>query len=595
MSISPLRNVDRIHATDVLIIGGGAAASRAAVSAGETGAMVTMVLKKELGKSGATNYPGMNKIGVGSAWQAADGCGGPEDSPAVHFQDIMTAALGMADARMAKILSEESPERLLELQGWGFELIDDSEGKRRHYSGYSCFASQPRAHGMVPNSIGGHTGTMVEVLARKAHESNLEVHEGTTVVDLLVNDGECVGALAITGDGDLIAYRCSAVIMATGGGAQMFPLSHTPGDITGDGYAIAFRVGAELVNLEFMQYMIREVKGTPPMGGGPWWTLNPVLRNGRGEEFVHKYLPDGVSAEAAFEQRTHHYPYSTRDISKWLDIAIQSEIRDGRGTERGAITVDFTNVDPETAKPARPQHHPPVDGIKMGDDVIEIAHSAHAINGGIRVDEFGESTIPGLFAIGETIAGPHGADRLGGGMLAACNVFGRRAGEKAAGHARSTGQSEFTESVLEAPLARINQFGRGNGSASWFDIRKDLKTSAGRSLIAVRSDDLLDEMLNTTSSLRDEQLMDVPVNGLSDLMRVLETDSLLFTADLMATAAKYRTESRGSHYRADHPERNDSAWDHNVFWTAGADGKPSPSNGKYRQDPEQNQQVEFTD
>ncbi len=584
----------RIHETDVLVIGGGAAAARSAVAAGASGVSVTVVLKKQFGKSGATNYPGMNKIRVGSAWQAADGCGGAEDSPEVHYADIMNAAAGMADARMAKILSEESPDRLLELEGWGFELIDDPEGKRPHYSGYSCFASQPRAHGMVSNSVGGHTGTMVESLAAQATRYGTEVHEGVTVIDLIVDGGECVGAVAINDDGETIVYRAAAVIMATGGAAQMFPLSHAPGDITGDGYAIAYRAGAELVNLEFMQYMIREVKGTPPMGGGPWWTLNPVLRNGKGEEFLDKYLPHGVSAEEAYEQRTHHYPYSTQDVSKWVDIAIQCELRSGNGNERNAITVDFGGVDVSSAKPARPQHHPSVDGIKLDDEIIEIAHSAHAINGGIRVDEHCESTVPGLFAVGETIAGPHGADRLGGGMLAACNVFGKRAGERAAERARSAGKKELNESSLEPIVARINSFGNGTGVGSWFDVRKSLKTTTGKSLIAVRSESLLSQMRQDCSTLRYERLRDVRVDGSQDLLRVLETDNLVFTADLMALAALHRTESRGSHYREDFPERSDVEWDASVFWKMGDDGEPMPTSRKYRQDPSSPVQVEST-
>jgi L-aspartate oxidase len=548
-----------------------------------------MVLKKRLGRSGATNYPGMNEIGVGSAWQAADGCGGSDDSPEVHYRDIMTAALGMADARMAKILSEESPDRLLILERWGFELIDDPEGKRRHYSGYSCFASQPRAHGMVANKSGGHTGNMVEALAAQAARYGAEVHEGITIVDLIVDDGECVGAVGITDDHETVVYRAAAVVMATGGAAQMFPLSHTPGDITGDGYAIASRAGAELVNLEFMQYMIREVKGTPPMAGGPWWTLNPVLRNSEGEEFLQKYLPTGLTVEEVYEQRTHHYPYSTRDTSKWLDIAIQCEVRD---SGRNSITVDFRNIDLTNVKPARPQHHPPSDGIVLGSEMIEIAHSAHAINGGIRVDEFGESTVPGLFAVGETIAGPHGADRLGGGMLAACNVFGKRAGERAAERARTVGPSDFNESSLEPITARLNRFGNGSGESSWFDVRKNLKDIAGRSLIAVRGDLQLTEMLDVTSSLRNESLLDAPVVNGQDLLRILETDNLLFTADLMAKAALHRTESRGSHYREDFPERSDVDWNHAVFWKSDSDGEMQPIARRYRQDPEDPRQVE---
>lgn len=585
--------LNRIYETDVLVIGGGAAASRSALSAAASGASVTMVLKKKLGKSGATNYPGMNAIGVGSAWQAADGCGGSDDSPETHYQDIMTAALGMADARMAKILSEESPERLLELESWGFKLLADPEGRRRHYSGYSCFASQPRAHGMMANKSGGHTGNMVEALAAQANCYGAEVHEGITVVDLIVDNGECVGALAIDEEGNRLVYRSAAVVMATGGAAQMFPLSHTPGDITGDGYAIAFRAGAQLVNLEFMQYMIREVKGMPPMGGGPWWTLNPVLRNANGHEFLADYLPDGVSVEDVYEQRTHHYPYSTRDISKWLDIAIQCEIRSGNGGQRNSITVDFSDVDVSIAKPARPQHHPSVSKIELIDTELEIAHSAHAINGGIRVDEHGESTVPGLFAVGETIAGPHGADRLGGGMLAACNVFGKRAGERAAERAKSVGQAVFNESAVEPLFERLGRFGQGSGSGSWFDVRKSLKASAGKSLIAVRSKSLLEGMAEECSSLRHQKLLDAPINSHHDLLRVLETDNLVFTADLMAKAALHRTESRGSHYREDFPERSDEDWNLNVFWSADADGEAIPSAGNYRQNADDSEQVTF--
>ena len=578
----------RIHTTDVLVIGGGAAASRTAVAAGASGASVTMVLKKQLGRSGATNYPGMNKIRVGSAWQAADGCGGSDDSPEVHYQDIMTAALGMADARMAKILAEESPERLLELEKWGFELIDDPENKRPHYSGYSCFASQPRAHGMVSNSVGGHTGTMVEALADQAQRHGTEVHEYSTILDLIVEEGECIGAVAMNDEGETVIYRASAVVVATGGAAQMFPLSHTPGDITGDGYAIAYRAGAELVNIEFMQYMIREVKGTPPMAGGPWWTLNPILRNGAGEEFLNKYLPTGITIEDVYEKRTHHYPYSTRDISKWLDIAIQCEIRDG---DSNSITVDFGDIDITKAKPARPQHHPPSDGIVLGSEIVEIAHSAHAINGGIRVDEFGESTIPGLFAVGETIAGPHGADRLGGGMLAACNVFGKRAGQKAAERAKAVGQMKFNETALQPVAERLSQYGTGSGNASWHGVRKKLKSIAGKSLIAVRWKSQLHEMRDTISSLLYETLIDAPVNNHKDLLRILETENLLFTADLMAMAALHRTESRGSHYREDFPDQSDKNWNHAVFWKIGLEGEPQATERRYRQDPTDSRQI----
>jgi succinate dehydrogenase/fumarate reductase flavoprotein subunit len=140
-------------------------------------------------------------------------------------------------------------------------------------------------------------------------------------------------------------------------------------------------------------------------------------------------------------------------------------------------------------------------------------------------------------------------------------------------------------------MNRINQFGNGSGEGSWFDVRKSLKSTAGNSLIAVRSENLLEQMRDNCSTLRHEQLLDVAIDNRQDLLRVLESDNLVFTADLMALTALHRTESRGSHYREDHPERSDENWDKSIFWKLGADGEPQPTAGKYRQDPEDSIQV----
>ena len=301
---------------------------------------------------------------------------------------------------------------------------------------------------MAADARGGHTGNMVATLARRFTAHGVEVHEHTTVLDLLLENGACVGALALDADGRTVAYRAGAVVLATGGAGQMFPVNTAPGEVTGDGYAMALRAGAQLVNMEFMQYMVRVIAGRPPDLGGPFWSLGPVIRDSAGEDVLRAALPAGVGAEDVYLQRTLHYPFSSRDHSKWLDIAIQRTIRSGRGTARGAVLVDFSRVDPASARPARPQHRPPAPRVAIGDPLIEVTHAAHAINGGIRVDEWGQSTVPGLFAVGETIAGPHGADRLGGGMLAACNVFGARAGPRAAEYARGIGRAPMTSELL---------------------------------------------------------------------------------------------------------------------------------------------------
>ena len=171
------------------------------------------------------------------------------------------------------------------------------------------------------------------------------------------------------------------------------------------------------------------------------------------------------------------------------------------------------------------------------------------------------------------------------------NVFGKRAGERSAERAKSVGLREFNENSLESVTERLNRFGNGSGNSSWFDVRKSLKAVAGKSLIAVRNDSLLTEMRAATSSLRNETLLDAPVDNRQDLLRILETDNLLFTADLMALTALHRTESRGSHYREDFDEMSDENWNHAVFWKTDSNGEPQPTARRYRQDPSASEQV----
>jgi fumarate reductase (CoM/CoB) subunit A len=580
--------IERVHETDVLVVGAGAAASRTALAAAQAGARTTIAVKKRIGQSGATNYP--RKGPYGSAWQAADGCSGPEDSPEVHYRDIMSAALGMADARMAWTLAHEAPERLLELEGWGFQLLADPDGRRRHYAGYSCFGSQPRAHGMAADARGGHTGNMVATLVRRFAAHGVEVHEHTTVLDLLLENGACVGALAFDADGRTVAYRAGAVVLATGGAGQMFPVNTAPGEVTGDGYAMALRAGAQLVNMEFMQYMVRVLAGRPPDLGGPFWTLGPVIRDSAGEDVLRATLPAGVGAEDVYLQRTLHYPFSSRDHSKWLDIAIQRAIRSGRGTARGAVVVDFSRVDPGSARPARPQHRPPAPRVAIADPLIEVTHAAHAINGGIRVDEWGQSTVPGLFAVGETIAGPHGADRLGGGMLAACNVYGARAGPRAAEYARGTGPPPMTAALAAGPLGRLHRFQPGSRT-SWRPARRALRARAAATLVALRSGAGLEAMHAEARRLRDALHGGPDVLTPRMAVHALETENLLLVAEAMVRAALLRRESRGSHFREDYPERDDGHWLVNILWTLEG-GELVPSLGRYRQDPSSPVQLE---
>lgn len=565
--------IEHSISTDVLIIGGGVAATRAALSSAQSGAKTTMVLKKELGKSGSTNWP--RKGIYGSAWQAADGCGGDLDSPEIHYKDIMNAALGMADARLAKILSEESPDRLIELADWGFELVKDPDNEKPHYSGYSCFASQPRAHGMLANSKGGHTGNLIDVMANKLMDYGCDIHNNITIIDLIVNDNRCTGAIGISKDGEFIKYKCGAVIIGTGGAAQIFPLSTTPGDITGDGYAMAFRAGASLTNLEFMQYMVRTIYSRSKdlqnildsQVGETFWTLNPKLIDKNGKNILEEMLPEDISESESFEMRTHHYPFSSRDSSKWIDISIQRCIRSGNASEKGGVTIDFSEVDLANIKRSRPQHSPSksVAISSLGNDEnkqIDVTHSAHAVNGGIVIDEWGATQINGLFAVGETIAGPHGADRLGGGMISQSCVYGKRAGEKAATYSSEVNSGKNS---YEKVQYRLEKFSNSSGP-TYNTIRKELKALAKNYLVVERNQAGLNAMDKRLDELINEEIINAPFSGNNGLIKNLETENLLTVARLMVKSAKMRKESRGSHCRLDYPNIDNQSWNKSIFW-----------------------------
>jgi L-aspartate oxidase len=435
---------------------------------------------------------------------------------------------------------------------------------------------------------------MVETLRSQFMPLGVEVEEDLAVVDLIVDGGACSGALALNPDGGPVQITAGAVVLAVGGASQAFPLSHTPGDITGDGYAMALRAGAELVNMEFMQYMMRDVGGRAPKVGGPYWTLNPKLVDINGDDILAECLPAGVTSEEVFLDRTIHYPFSSRDKSVWLDVAIERAVRAGRGGPHNGVFVDFSGIDIATAKLARPQHHPPASTLEPGDDVIEVAHSAHASNGGIRISENGETCVSGLYAVGETIAGPHGADRLGGGMLGACNVFGARTG-RAAGLFSKAGERSSPDTAIERVLDRLAEI-EENSTQGWSAVRDGLKQLTGGALVALRSEGGLANMLAGLDELRHGEPAQTGAanrtppsredhDSARSLVRHIETDNLLTVAETLARAALAREESRGSHFREDYPDRNDDEWDASILWRLTEAGLES-ERVKYRQDPD---------
>ena len=545
--------------TDVLVVGGGGAACRAAVAAHDAGAKTILVLKGQLGSSGATVAPGR-----GVAWQAADACSSSEDSPEVHLRNILDAGLGMADPRLARILAYEVLDRMEELERWGLQFVPDPESEKQHYSAYSCFGDQPRAH-CILDSGHGHAGDLVMVPKRQMERRDIEVHEQVFVTDLVVSDGTCLGAVALGPDDETRIYRAGAVVLGAGGARQIFPHSGPHRiDTTGDGYAMALRAGAELTNMEYAQFMLHVVVHRPMQVPGSFWALFPTVRNRLGEETLTRYLPTGTPPEQAMWERALHAPFSCRDASGWLDISISTEIRDGRGTPEDGMLVDFADVDLSRFRPSRPTHIPRSCTQKpvLPEAPLQVRDVAHAINGGILIDEQAESTLHGLFAAGEVAAGPHGADRLGGGMVTNCQVFGARAGRYAAEHALG-GTSGIPKASLAAPFGRLGQNDRGTRSAN--EIMAALASAAGRDLMVVRNDPGLRALIAKIEELRAEWLPNVAIRNAGAQRRAIEAENSLATAELMAQAALMRQESRGSHFREDYPKRDDDRWRVNII------------------------------
>lgn len=566
--------VERTIETDVLVIGGGGAACRAAIAAHDAGARTILVLKGKLGASGATVAPGR-----GVAWQAADDCSSPEDSPEVHFRNIMDAGLGMADPRLARLLAYEVLERMDELEDWGLRFVPDPSGRARHYSAYSCFGDQPRAH-CILNSGHGHAGDIVMVLRKQMAMRDIEVHEEVFVSDLLVPDGVCRGALALGPNGEVVAYHTGAVVLAAGGARQLFPPAGEHRiDTTGDGYAMALRAGARLTNMEYMQLMLRPTDFGPFDMPGSFWALFPVLRDEYGEDALAAYLPPGVTRQQAMYERTLHEPFSCRDASGWLDVAIATEVREGRGSPEGGLYLDFSQVDLNRFRPSRPNHIP----VDYDKEVVlpkgrpQVRHAAHAINGGVLINGRAESTLPGLYAAGEVAAGPHGADRLGGGMVTNCQVFGARAGRYAAEWAFQGGDREPSPTSHALPLARLRRHGGGERRAE--DVLVALQRASGAHLMVVRHERGLLQVLDRIQDLRRGWLPAVAARNARTLRRAIEVENSLLTAELMARAALMRRESRGSHFREDYPQQDDGTWRVNILFRQ-ADGSLEQEMGR---------------
>lgn len=536
-----------ILTTDVLVIGGGMAGCRAAIAAADYGGSVVLATKMPLNNGGASTFPVAEMAGYNA---------GDPDIPGdveKHYEDIVNAGQGMANPLLARILAENAPGTIAELEKWGVVFEKEGDG---YYIFKSCFATSPRTH-----VIRGHGEPIVKAMSGQIQlRSNINVADDMTVLELDVRDGRCCGAWAIKTDGTFVHISAGAVVIASGGATQVFTRNLNPKDVSGDGYALAYDAGAELINMEFMQSGIGFSHPIVNMFNGYIWAAHPKLHNNLNEQFLGKYLPKGMTQEHVMDEHRRHFPFSSSDDSKYLEVGIQKEIRAGGGSPNRGIYADLRHLTDDYIRSINDDcglHHMwyiardymREKGVDLNSQIVEIAVFAHAINGGVNIDESASSTLPGLYAAGEAAGGPHGADRLGGNMMVTCQVFGKIAGENAAKWAAQNKAATYSNMQPSEKIMQILHKRLDNEI-----LIKELQEINQNNLLVCRSEESLSRVLQFTEDAAHELETAKTQDGVdTDNFRLY---AMLLSSRLMAKAALQRKESRGSHFREDYPQKD---------------------------------------
>ena len=547
--------------TDVLVIGSGGAGCRAAFEAVQTGCDVTLVTKGLFGKSGTTAF----RVADTAGYNFADGIVDPEDNPDQHLADIRRAGRGMEYEDLARVLAVEAVDTapFLEKLGVGFEK---DAATNRYIEVTGCFAARPRMH-----ILKDHGEQIIRAMVPAIKGLPIRIVERTLIVDLLVKNGSCAGAVGLDAEGRPVVLRARAVVLACGGAGQLFKYTLTPKDITGDGYALGLRAGAELVNMEFMQVVLGTVKPTQNQFNAFLWCARPRLLSAAGEDLLDGYLAAGVTADQCMDAKSRHFPFSTSDESRYIEIAVQKETLKG---DQAGVFIDLTGVNDEVVVGLPPDSPLPKvwpivkaylakRGFRIDSEPVPVACFAHAINGGLKINTDGQTTLPGLYAAGEVAGGPHGADRLGGNMLVTCQVYGARAGRAAARAASRKDYTAFDQEKIAAVLDKIESCRQQQGAVKVQQLRENLQQTMWRNVLVVRNKVKLQSALGDIAALRC-RMPEVKIGGIGDLRSWLELGNLLDVGEAIVKAALDRTESRGSHYREDFPAQ-DSAWDKRIL------------------------------
>lgn len=532
----------RILDTDVLIVGGGLAALRAALAARDTGARVLMLGKRLIGRSGSS---AMTTGGYAAAMPELNAA----DSTELHFIDTVVGGGYMNDRKLVRVLVDEAPTRLCELWDYGARFRMRSDQYHMSPSG-----DHTQARVFVPEHMRGIDLTIP--LRHAAVESGVDVLEDYMAIDLLRDEDRIVGAVALGRIGrDAVFVKAGATVLAAGGAGRLFSITSNPVDVCGGGYAMALRAGAQLRDMEFIQFypwrLIRPFKSMRVPIQPSTFMIGARLYNSRGERFMEKYDP--IKKECA-----------ARDVSA---RGIADQIRHGLAVE-GGVLLDVSDVPEDQFRYENSKVVDLLDPKKTDYRQIRlvVAPEAHFFMGGVTIDACGRTTLRGLYAAGENAGGVHGGNRLNSNSIPETQVFGYRAGLTAAQEAVTPSRTGDPRPV-EAIESLLKQVGSQDAvSPEYAALTEELRAIVSVELGIVRSGDGLERALASVDGIR-ERVAGLPLVSVRDVLARAEMEDLCATAKASAASALHRQESRSAHYRSDFPN-TDTSWLRTVVYDA---------------------------
>jgi succinate dehydrogenase / fumarate reductase flavoprotein subunit len=570
---------------DVLVVGAGGAGLRAAIEASAAGVSVGLVCKSLLGKA----HTVMAEGGIAAALAHVD----DRDSWRVHFADTMRGGQYVNNWRMAELHAREAPDRVRELEAWGamFDRTNDGRILQRNFGGHRY----PRlAH------VGDRTGLeMIRTLQDHGIHRGIDVHMECTIIRLLKDGDRVVGAFGYERErGRFVAFRARAVVLATGGVGRAYKITSNSWEYTGDGHTLAYEAGAELIDMEFVQFhptgmvwppSVRGILVTEGVRGE-----GGVLRNSQGRRFMFDDIPENYRSQTADDEdegwrytqgdKTARRPPEllTRDH---VSRCIVREIKEGRGSPHGGVFLDISWIKarlPNAAEhirkklPSMYHQFKQLADIDITQEPMEVGPTTHYIMGGIRVDaETQMSSVPGLFAAGECAAGINGANRLGGNSLSDLLVFGKRAGEFAARFAGQHAAATVDDRQIdEAERRAVAPFER-SGQEGPYQVQHALQETMQELVGIVRNEGEMRRALDCLERLRDRANR-VGVVGNREYNpgwhAALDLPNLLTVSEAITRSALERRESRGGHFREDYPDKDPTFATFNVVVRKERDG-----------------------